>query len=143
VRTEQADVTTRATVERYIAALNEADPDAIAACVTEDFFNEHTSAFGTSSRGRATYRARLPEFLSDFTSLHYDTEDLVVEGDRAAVIYRMSCNWLDGEGNGHPVTLRGAFYFRVANGGVAHRIDYWDGLEFTRQVKGSFDEIRN
>jgi ketosteroid isomerase-like protein len=125
---------TRTAVERYLAALNDHDPDAVAACVTPDFVNEHTSALGTSRVGRDAYRAALPRFLGQFLDLHYAVEDVIVEDDRAAVAYRMTCEWLDDDGRRHPVTLRGLFRFAVAGGLIAHRVDYWDGADFERQV---------
>jgi ketosteroid isomerase-like protein len=125
---------TRSAVERFLAALNAGDPDRIAACVTDDFHNEHTSTLGHSLRGREAYRERLPLFLGQFSELRYDLEDLVVEGERAAAAYRMSCRWLDDGGTAHPVAIRGVFRFRVADGAIAHRIDYWDSGEFQRQV---------
>ena len=120
---------TRRAVVRYLAALNRHDPDEIAACVTPDFFNEHTSSAGTSVRGRDAYRARLRSFLDEFTGLGYEIEDMIVEGDRAAVPYRMSFIY-----GGAPVRLRGVFRFRVAGELIAHRVDYWDGADFERQV---------
>jgi ketosteroid isomerase-like protein len=125
---------TRGAVLRFLDALNAADPDRIAACVADDFHNEHTSTLGHSLRGRAAYRERLPLFLGQFADLNYDVEDLVVDGDRAAAAYRMSCRWLDDDGHAHPVTIRGVFRFRVADGAIAHRVDYWDSGEFQRQI---------
>src|SRR5581483_9734989 len=94
-------VLTRAAVARYLDALNGGDPDAIAACVTEDFYNEHTSALGHSRRGRAAYR-------EEFTGVHCGVEDSVVEGDRAAVAGTMT-----GVCHGDPVSVRGVCRFRV------------------------------
>jgi steroid delta-isomerase-like uncharacterized protein len=113
----------------YIAALNSGDPDAIAACVTEDFVNEHTSAVGHSLQGRAAYRERLPRFLGEMQGLHYDVEDLIAEGDRCALPYTMRGTWC-----GHPFSIRGIFRIRVRDGLIAHRVDYWDSLEFMRQT---------
>jgi len=110
--------------------LNAHDPDAVAARVTADFRNEHTAALGQGTHGRAAYRARLPAFLAEFADLHYDVEDVVVEDDRAAVAYTMTCTFRAT----HPVTLRGMFLLRVRDGLVALRVDYWDGAEFTRQT---------
>jgi ketosteroid isomerase-like protein len=120
---------TRAAVERYLEALNCGDPDRIAACVTNDFFNEHTSALGHSRRGRGPYRERLPSFLAEFSGLHYAVEDTVVETDRAAVAYTMTCTY-----RGTPVSVRGMFRFRVEGGLIAHRVDYWDSAVFLQQL---------
>jgi len=126
---------TRAVVERYLDALNRHDVDTVAACVAEDFFNEHTSALGHSVRGRAAYRERLPEFLAQFRELHYEAEDWIVDRDRCAVPYTMTCRFVDREANSHPIVIRGLFRFRVEDGVIVHRVDYWDGNEFARQVQ--------
>ncbi|MEV8632151.1 nuclear transport factor 2 family protein [Streptosporangium sp. NPDC051023] len=120
---------TRQAVERYLAALNRHDPDEIAACVTPAFHNEHTSAAGVDLHGRDAYRERLKGFLTEFAGLRYEIEDLIVDGARAAVPYRMTCTH-----RGRPVAIRGMFRFVVADGLVAHRVDYWDGEEFARQI---------
>jgi steroid delta-isomerase-like uncharacterized protein len=125
---------TRDAVLRYLAALNAHDPDAVSRCVTDDFHNEHTSARATGLRGRQAYRERLPHFLATFTDLQYEVEDLLVDGDRAAVPYRMTCRWTGDGGAPIPVTIRGIFWFRVDGDQIAHRVDYWDGEEFRRQV---------
>jgi predicted ester cyclase len=128
---------TRAAVEAYLDALNAGDPDRIASTVTDDFENEHTSTLGHGLRGRAAYRERLPGFLAQFAGLHYDVEDFLVDGDRAAVAYRMTFRWRDDgrdDSVEHPVSIRGMFRFRVADGLVAHRVDYWDSADFQRQT---------
>ena len=121
---------TRAVVEHYLAALNAGDADAVAACVSEDFHNEHTSASARSLRGRVAYRERLGGFLAEFENLHYDVEDLLVDGDRAAVGYRMTFRI-----QGKPVAVRGMFWFRVEEGLIAHRRDYWDGTTVQKQLE--------
>jgi ketosteroid isomerase-like protein len=124
-----APAATRDAVESYVAALNEHDADAIAGAVTDDFVNEHTSAQGVSRVGRAAYRAALDGFLTRFRDLHYEVEDTLVEGDRAAVAYRMTAVV-----GGRPLSIRGVFRLRVRDGQVAHRVDYWDGAEVERQI---------
>jgi steroid delta-isomerase-like uncharacterized protein len=124
---------TRDAVLRYLAALNARDADAVAGCVSADFVNEHTAALGRTVTGRAAYRARLDGFLAEFADLHYEVEELLVDGDRAAVAYRMSFR-LESAGKA-PVRIRGMFRFRVdADGLVAHRVDYWDSAEVHRQL---------
>jgi len=123
---------TRAAVEGYLAALNAHDADAIAACVAQDFVNEHTSTLGHSRRGRAEYRRALDDFLAGFGDLRYEVEDVLVDGARAAVPYRMS--FLMRSAGDAPVSVRGVFVFTVEEGLIAHRTDYWDSGEVTRQL---------
>ena len=124
---------TRDAVLRYLAALNARDADAVAGCVSADFVNEHTAALGRTVTGRAAYRARLDGFLAEFADLHYEVEELLVDGDRAAVAYRMSFRLVSA--GKAPVRIRGVFRFRVdADGLVAHRVDYWDSAEVHRQL---------
>lgn len=117
------------TVLAYLAALGSGDPDAVAALVTEDFHNEHTSALGRSLVGREPYRERLRGFLTEFAGLAYEVEEVIAEDDRVAVAYTMTATV-----TGRPVRIRGMFRFRVRDGLIAHRVDYWDSAEFTRQV---------
>ncbi|CAB4918454.1 unannotated protein [freshwater metagenome] len=125
---------TRAAVTAYLAALNAHDPDAVAARVTEDFVNEHTSARGRSLVGRAAYRERLPGFLGSFADLHYEVEELLVDGDRAAVAYRMTAAVAQDAGPPTPIDVRGVFRFGVRDGLVAARADYWDGEVVAAQL---------
>jgi steroid delta-isomerase-like uncharacterized protein len=119
-----------AVVRAYLDAFGTGDPAAIAAHVSEDFWNEHTSALGTSSRGRGEYLARLPGFLAEFPELRYEVEDVVAEGPRVVAAYTMKARWR----GTHPIALRGVFRFRVLDGAIVHRADYWDGTEFLRQT---------
>ncbi len=122
-----------ATVTAYLDALNAHDPDAAAALVAEDFFNEHTAARGQSLRGREEYRQRLQGFLAEMDGLRYEVEAMVSEGSTVAIAYRMSARWT-GTGEPRPFSLRGVFWFEVHDGLVAHRVDYRDSAEFERQV---------
>jgi steroid delta-isomerase-like uncharacterized protein len=132
-----SEASTSQVVLAYLDAINAADATAAIDLVAEDFFNEHTSSLGHSLRGREAYAERLPRFLAEFEGLHYDVEDLIVDGDRAAVPYTMTFYWAGPDGAGRPVSIRGMFRFRVADGHIAHRVDYWDGAEFQRQTATS------
>jgi steroid delta-isomerase-like uncharacterized protein len=120
-------------VTAYLAALSAGDAAAAASWVTDDFVNEHTAAMGTSCRGRDAYRARLPGFLSTFAGLHYDVEDVVAQDDRVVVAYRMTATMRDDRGD-HPIAVRGVFRFRVRDGLIAHRVDYWDSQVVADQL---------
>ncbi len=125
---------TRATVEQYLSALSAGDVDGVVALVTDDFHNEHTSTLGSSSTGRDTYRQRLPGFLAQFAALQYEVIDIIAEGERAAVRYRLTANF-----EGHPLDIPGVMLFEIRDGLVARRTDVWDSLTFLRQT-GAVDE---
>ena len=113
-------------------ALNAHDADAIVGCVAAGFVNEHTSEGARSLSGRAAYRAALDTFLADFTGLHYEAERFIVEGCSAAVSYRMTFRMRSA--GGREVSIRGVFLFTVDSDGlIAHRTDYWDSGQLTRQ----------
>lgn len=97
--------------------------------MTEDFINEHTASLGRSLHGREAYRERLQDFLAEFDGLRYEVEDVISDGDRVALPYTMVAT-VDGKA----IRIRGMFRFVVRDGLVAHRVDYWDSAEFTRQV---------
>lgn len=119
----------RAVASSYVAAFATGDPDRIAAHVADDFVNEHTAALGSGCVGRDEYRRRLPGFLADFEDLRYEPEDVLVEGDRVVVAYRMTARH-----GGEPIDLRGVFRLRIVDGLITHRVDYWDALTFLKQA---------
>jgi steroid delta-isomerase-like uncharacterized protein len=120
-------VTPAETVLAYIDALNAHDADGVAALVTADFWNEHTSSMGTSVRGRRAYRERLDGFLAAFVDLRYVVEDVIAEGSKVAVPYSMTAVM-----DGAPIEVRGMFRFEVRDGAIAHRVDYWDSAGLPR-----------
>lgn len=113
----------------YLAAFASADPDDIAGWVTDDFVNEHTAALGSGCTGRDEYRQRLPNFLRSFAGLTYEVDDLVADGDRVVAAYTMRAEF-----DGAPVVIKGVQRFRVRDDRIAHRVDYWDSLQFLLQV---------
>lgn len=114
----------------YLEAFSRADPDEIAALVTEDFVNEHTAALGSGCTGREQYRSRLPGFLADMGDLRYEIENLVVEDTQAAAFYTMTAQWKGLE----PISVRGVMHLGINAGLIAHRTDYWDSAAFLTQV---------
>ena len=96
--------------------------------VTDDFVNEHTAALGSGCIGRDEYAAACPP-SSPIAGLRYDVEDVLADGDRVVVAYTLHTAV-----NDHDVAVRGVMRFRVEDGLIAHRIDYWDSLVFQRQT---------
>jgi len=123
--------TTESIVRAYMAAFATGDPDAIAACVGEDFVNEHTAALGSGCVGRTAYRERLPGFLAGMANLVYEVEDVVADHTRAVVTYTMRADW---EGR-VPIEIRGAQRLVVDDDGlIIQRTDYWDSAVFLVQA---------
>ena len=119
-----------ATVARaYLQSFSTGDPGAVAEYVTDDFVNEHTAALASSCTGKAEYRRRLPEFLASFAGLRYEIEDLLADGDKVVAAYTMRATY-----EGHAIVVRGVMRFRIHEGLVAHRVDYFDALGFLQQI---------
>ncbi len=118
-------------VRQYFAAFDERDPDLIAASVSTDFVNEHTSALGASSAGRTEYRSRLPGFLQMFQDLHYELIDAIADRNQVAARYRMTATY-----DGQPIDIPGVMWFVIRNGLIAHRADFWDSQTFLAQSDG-------
>jgi len=123
----------RAVAIGYVESFATGDPDRIAELVTDDFANRHASALGQPSTGRDEYRARLPGFLATFEGLHYEIEDVIVEGDRACVAYRLHAT-AQGAAGPCPIEIAGIMRLQVRHGRVRERTDYWDGVTFLRQT---------
>ena len=79
--------------------------------------------------GREAYRQRLPGFLASFAGLRYEIDEIVAEADRAVAAYTMYADF-----QGTPTSVRGVMRFVVRDELVAHRVDYWDSLQFLLQV---------
>ena len=121
---------TEAVARSYMASFATGDPDAVAAHVAENFVNEHTAALGSGCIGRDAYRERLPDFLHDMAGLVYDVEQVVVEGNTAAVFYTMTARWQGGTS----IEVRGAQRLQIEADLITHRVDYWDSKVFLDQL---------
>jgi predicted ester cyclase len=117
------------TCRGYLESFSAGDPEAVAAFVTDDFVNEHTTALGAGCVGIEAYRERLPSFLSSMPGLRYDIEDVVADGDRVCAAYTLRATVSE-----RPIAVRGVMRFVVQGNLVAHRIDYWDSQVFQRQA---------
>ena len=119
----------RAVAASYLASFATGEPAKVAAHVSDSFSNVHTSALGAPSQGKEEYRSRLAEFLTTFSGLAYEAEEILVEGDRVAAAYVMRARV-----DGTPFELRGMMRLLVRDGLIERRIDYFDSLTFLRQT---------
>ena len=101
----------------------------MAAHVSDDFRNLHTSALASPSQGKAAYRERLADFLTTFSGLTYEAEEILVEGHRAAAAYVMRASV-----DSTPIEIRGVMRLEVRDSLIERRTDYFDSLTFLRQT---------
>ena len=120
----------------YLESFATGSAEAIAAHVSPDFVNEHTSALGAGCVGRDVYCQRLVGFLADMVDLRYEIEHLIVQAPEVAAFYTMTARWQDE----HPISVRGVQRLVVADGLITHRTDYWDSAVFLTQ---SSEEARS
>ena len=124
--------TTRNPIEvatSYLESFAEGDPELIASYVSENFENIHTSSLGEPSKGKSVYRDRLSGFLEKFKGLTYECEETIAHDEKVFVSYLMTA-----QVDGSEISIRGVFNFRILNGLIERRIDYFDSLTFLQQV---------
>lgn len=110
---------TAAAVARFAEAFDRHDVDAVMAAVTDDCVFESTAPpDGVRHEGRVAVRAAWTAFFRDAAGSTFETEQLVVAGDRAVVLWRYT--WPTGH-------VRGVDVFRVRDGLVAEKLSYVKG----------------
>jgi ketosteroid isomerase-like protein len=117
-------VQTQAAVERFNAAFNRHDVDAIMECMTADCVFENTRPVpdGTRLVGQAAVRAYWEEFFARSPQARFETEELFAAADRCVV--RWTYHWVRDGKTGH---VRGVDVFRVRDGKVAEKCSYVKG----------------
>lgn len=110
---------TAAVVTRFAEVFNDKDVDAVMAAMTEDCVFESTAPpDGQRYVGQDAVRAAWTAFFAGSRDAHFETEDLIVAGDRAVVQWRYA--W----GDGH---VRGVDVITVRDGLVAVKQSYVKG----------------
>jgi ketosteroid isomerase-like protein len=121
---EMTNAATRAVIDRFNEAFNRHDLDALANLLTDDTVFEDTSPApdGRRIEGKPAVIAFWREWFLRNADAHFDSEEVIVSGDRAVVlwIYRKMRN-------GQPWHLRGVDVFRVRDGKVAAKLAYVKG----------------
>ena len=107
-------------IDRFNAAFNRHDVDAVMALMTDDVVFENTNPppDGERYEGQAAVRGFWERFFAGSPNACFETEDTFAAGDRALVRWRYS--W----GDGH---IRGVDVFRVRDGKVAEKLSYVKG----------------
>jgi ketosteroid isomerase-like protein len=121
---QSAPPPTRVVIDRFGEALNHHDADGLAAWLTDDTVFEDTSPAPDGQRieGKAAVVAFWRGWFSRNTDAMFETEDVIVSGDRAVV------RWVYHKmRNGQPWHLRGVDVFTVRDGKVAAKLAYVKG----------------
>jgi ketosteroid isomerase-like protein len=107
-------------VEAFNDAFGRHDVDGVMALMTDDCVFENTLPPPDGERhvGQADVRRFWQEFFDGTPQASFETEEMVVAGDRAAVRWRF--DW----GEGH---VRGIDLFKVRDGKVAEKLSYVKG----------------
>jgi len=113
-------------VERFNAAFNRHDVDAIMALMTEDCVFENTAPPPDGERfaGQAAVRACWERLFADAPRAVFSTEEVVVSADRAVV--RWTYRWAPDE-PGRSGHVRGVDILRVADGKITEKLSYVKG----------------
>ena len=115
---------TLAAVERFNAAFNRHDVDAVMNAMTEDciFENTNPQPDGTRLVGAEAVRAYWGKFFANNPDAFFEAEETFAHDDRCVVrwIYRKTKE-------GKPWHLRGVDIFKVRNGKVAEKLAYVKG----------------
>jgi ketosteroid isomerase-like protein len=108
-------------MDRFTAALNSHDLDAVAALVTDDIVFEATSPppDGTRYQGRDAVRRIWAEMLEVTPQARFSVEEQFSAGPGRAVV-RWRYDWADGH-------VRGVDIVRVRNGQLAESLAYVKG----------------
>jgi|SRR5581483_489370 len=114
-----------ATIERFVAAFNRHDVDAIMAEMTDDCVFENTAPPPDGERyvGSAAVRAFWVRLFQASPQAHFATEGAFVAGERAVVRWRYA--WIGRDGA--PGHVRGVDVFRLRDGKVAEKLSYVKG----------------
>jgi ketosteroid isomerase-like protein len=111
---------TRSIVERFNAAFNAHDVEAVMGLMTDDcvFENTYPPPDGGRFEGQAAVRANFAAFFGESPHARFEFEDTFVSEDRACV------RWLYRWDTGH---VRGVDVFRVRGGRIAEKLSYVKG----------------
>lgn len=123
--TGTAAAATLAAIERFNAAFNRHDVDAVMAAMTEDCVFESTCPppDGVRHVGQAAVRAVWQELFRGSPDVRFTAEETFAMDDRCVVRWLMRYTGEDGS----PRRLRGVDVFRVRDGKVAEKLAYVKG----------------
>jgi steroid delta-isomerase-like uncharacterized protein len=116
-------------IQKYLAAYNARDVDSLLATITDDVVFENLTNQGEATRteGRAAFEALARQSAKAFASRRQSVVELVVGGDRVALLVdyeaTIATDLPNGWKAGQTIRLRGSSFFRLRDGLIARVID--------------------
>lgn len=128
---------TRELIEKWIAAFQSCDADAVIACYADDAVN-HQVAAGEPARGKEQIAADTRAFFAAFPDAWSRVENIIVDGDRAAWEW-IGGGTFTGEFNGLAPTgksfeMHGCGFFTFRDGLIVLQRGYWDKESWFGQI---------
>jgi steroid delta-isomerase-like uncharacterized protein len=124
-------------VTDLIAAWNSHDPERIAALYAPEY-EESDVAQADSPRGRDGIRRTASLYLRAFPDLQVTLNELVVEGDRAALAWHWrgthQGTFMRIPPSGRCVTVRGTSFLTIENGQITRGTRIWDLAGLLRAI---------
>ena len=138
------ELTTQALAERYGAAWNANDVDAIMGMQTDDMvFKLHSAGF-EAAVGPEAVRAQFAYFFDAWEGMHFETRELHVEGELFVHEFRFTAKLVKPfpllgeviEPSEHGVDIDGVDVITTRDGFVRSKHTYMDTLAMRRQLDG-------
>ncbi len=129
--------TNRRRIIELIDAWNAGDPARVAACYAPDYVGQDVGAPGFQ-RGPDEIRKVTQVYLRAFPDLRIELDDLIMDGDRAVVVWRLHGTQRGTFMNIPPtqrrVAVRGATIVELEAGLIAHATRIWDVAGLLRAI---------
>ena len=125
MREDTLTLSTIEVINKFNAAFNQHDVQAVMNLMTKDcvFENTYPSPDGERFEGQDAVRRYWEEFFGSSPSSVFQSEEMIALGDRCVVRWRYDWTNTDGE-SGH---IRGVDILRVRDGKVAEKFAYVKG----------------
>lgn len=122
---------------QLVAAWNDHDPVRVSAFYAADYEGEDVGAPGRQT-GPEEIRKVVQYYLRAFPDLHIRLDDLVVEGDKAVMVWTLSGTqrgmFMRIPATGRPVAVRGTTLIEFQDGLIKRALRLWDVAGLLRAI---------
>ena len=141
--TDDRAAQTRATVQELHKAYREGDAERVAALIDDDidwciYGPSRVFAFEGPRRGKAQVLDVLAAISQQFELKRHEHEQLIVEGDRAAVLSQVS---FVQRATGRTLSIRLINFIRVRDGRIVEFREFSDTFDVVEQAAGTWLQV--